>query len=157
MWILIVGMVLSAPFLLYTQLGFLANSMRLWVLLPVVMMTPAVIVIRLLLEIGTRGFDFNAHNKLIARWTPTTHPSVDIMLPVCGESLEVLRNTWKHVAVLQEGYAGVATVYVLDDAARHEVATMAAEFGFRYGSRPNRGWFKKAGNLNFGLERSSGD
>ena len=157
MWILIVGMVLSAPFLLYTQLGFLANSMRLWVLLPVVMMTPAVILIRLLLEIGTRGFDFNAHNNLIARWSPSIHPSVDIMLPVCGESLEVLRNTWKHVAVLQEGYAGVATVYVLDDAARHEVATMAAEFGFRYGSRPDRGWFKKAGNLNFGLERSSGE
>ena len=40
MWMLILGMVLSAPFLLYTQLGFLANSMRLWVLFPVVMMTP---------------------------------------------------------------------------------------------------------------------
>lgn len=157
MRVLILGMVLSAPFLLYTQLGFLANSMRLWVLFPVVMMTPVVIVIRLLLEIGTRGFDFEAHNRLISNWAPARHPSVDIMLPVCGESLEVLRNTWKHVAVLQEGYPGPATVYVLDDAARDEVATMAAEFGFRYGSRPNRGWFKKAGNLNFGLERSSGE
>ena len=157
MWVLMLGMVLSAPFLLYTQLGFLANSMRLWVLFPVVMMTPIVIVIRLLLELGTKGFDFDAHNTLIERWTPESHPSVDIMLPVCGESLEVLRNTWKHVTVLQDGYPGLATVYVLDDAARDEVATMAAEFGFRYGTRPNRGWFKKAGNLNFGLELSSGE
>lgn len=153
----LLGMITSTPFLLYAQLGLLDSSMRLWVLLPAVTMAPVVVVIRVLLEIGTKDFDSAAHYKLIERWAPETYPSVDVMLPVCGESLEVLRNTWKHVAVLQDKYPGRATVHVLDDAARGEVATIAAEFGFRYGSRPDRGWFKKAGNLNFGLATSSGE
>jgi cellulose synthase (UDP-forming) len=153
----LIGMITSTPFLLYAQLGLLEKSMRLWVLLPIVLIAPMVIAIRLLLEIGTRDFDFAAHRLLIGRWAPRTYPTVDVMLPVCGESLEVLRNTWKHVAVLQDRYPGLVTVYVLDDAARGEAAMMAAEFGFRYGSRPDRGWFKKAGNLNFGLAMSSGE
>lgn len=54
-------------------------------------------------------------------------------------------------------YPGVVTAYVLDDADSPEVAAMADDFGFAYGSRPNRGWFKKAGNLLFGFHRSSGE
>lgn len=157
MWMHTVGIAVSVPLLFYSQLGFMSDSMRLWVLFPIVAITPFVFFIRILLELGTHGFDFEAHNRLVEKWRPKTYPSVDIMLPVCGESLEVLRNTWRHVAALQDAYGGLSTAYVLDDAARDDVATMAAEFGFRYGSRPNRGWFKKAGNLNFGLERSSGE
>jgi cellulose synthase (UDP-forming) len=157
MWVLLLGMLISAPLLLYTQLGFLSNSIRLWVLFPIVMMTPFVNLVRLVLEVGTRDFDFDAHNKLVNEWAPAAYPSVDIMLPTCGEALEVLRNTWKYVAPLQESYPGIATVYVLDDGGRPEVRTMAAEFGFRYLARPNPGWYKKAGNLNYGLEHSKGD
>jgi cellulose synthase (UDP-forming) len=157
MWMHTVGILASVPFLFYSQLGFMAGSMRLWVLFPIVAITPFVFFIRILLELGTKGFDFDAHKTLVEKWRPKTYPSVGVMLPVCGESLEVLRNTWKHVAALQDAYPGLTTAYVLDDAARDEVATIAAEFGFWYGSRPNRGWFKKAGNLNFGLERSSGE
>jgi cellulose synthase (UDP-forming) len=157
MWMHTLGIAGSVPFLFYSQLGFMAASMRLWLLFPIVAITPLVFFLRISLEFGTRGFDFETHGALVNKWRPRTYPSVDIMLPVCGESLEVLRNTWKHVAALQDAYPGVATAYVLDDAARGDAATMAAEFGFRYISRPNRGWFKKAGNLNYGLERSSGD
>jgi cellulose synthase (UDP-forming) len=157
MWVLIIGMVMGSPFLFYSQIHLIAYSMRLWILLPVILMTPIVTIIRLFLEIGTRDFDFFAHSKLVGSWAPETYPSVDIMLPTCGESMEVLRNTWNYVAPLQRGYPGTATVYVLDDGKRSEVRTMAAEYGFRYLARPNAGWYKKAGNLNYGLQHSAGE
>ena len=85
------------------------------------------------------------------------YPNVDVFLPVCGEPLDVLRNTWAHVAYMRQYYRGLVTPYVLDDAGDQAVAAMAAEFGFVYNSRPNRGWFKKAGNLRYGFQLSSGE
>ena len=85
------------------------------------------------------------------------YPSVDIFLPVCGEPLEVLHNTWVHVNRLADSYQGVVKTYVLDDAAEEEVGAMARDFGFHYVVRPNRGWFKKAGNLNHAFEKTDGD
>ena len=76
---------------------------------------------------------------------------------MCGEPLDVIRNTWVHVADMRQYYQGVVTVYVLDDAGDQAVAAMAAEFGFVYNSRTNRGWFKKAGNLRYGFQLSSGE
>ena len=55
------------------------------------------------------------------------------------------------------GYPGGVNVLVLDDSDRPEVASMAAEFGFTYHVRPNRGHMKKAGNLKYGFEHSAGD
>lgn len=103
------------------------------------------------------GFSLRRHRKLVRRWRPDAYPSVDVFLPVCGEPLEVLYNTWDHVWRLRESYPGAVTPFVLDDAADDEVRAMAADFGFEYGSRENRGWFKKAGNLHFGFGISNGD
>ena len=69
----------------------------------------------------------------------------------------MIKNTWAHVADMAHFYQGVVTLYVLDDDGDQAVAAMAAEFGFVYRSRPNRGWFKKAGNLRYGFRLSSGD
>jgi cellulose synthase (UDP-forming) len=85
------------------------------------------------------------------------YPNVDVFLPVCGEPLDVLKNTWVHVARMTQYYQGVVTPYVLDDAADQAVAAVAAEFGFVYRSRANRGWFKKAGNLRYGFQLSCGE
>jgi cellulose synthase (UDP-forming) len=49
------------------------------------------------------------------------------------------------------------TVLCLDDSDREEVRQMAAEFGFTYLCRPNRGWFKKVGNLQYGYANSHGE
>ena len=103
----------------------------------------------------TRGFDLAAHDRLVNAWRPGKYPSVDVFLPSCGEPLEILRNTSRWVAALK--YPGTVTVYSLDDANRTEVAELAREFGFVYFSRPNRGWFKKAGNLHYAYQRSTGD
>ena len=72
---------------------------------------------------------------------------MDVFLPVCGEPVDVVRNTWKYVAEMSDYYQGTVTAYVLDDSASPELKAMAREFGFAYATRPNRGWFKKSGNL----------
>lgn len=82
-------------------------------------------------------------------------PSVDVLLPSCGEELEVLENTFRAVAALD--HDGELHVVCLDDAGRPEVEALALRFGFRYLSRPNKGQFKKAGNLRYGYLRTGGD
>lgn len=103
----------------------------------------------------TRDWDVDRHDRFVAGWAPEHAPTIDVFLPTCGEDLAVLRNTAEHVAAMR--YSGAVTVYSLDDAHRPEVEALAAEFGFVYLSRPNRGWFKKAGNLRYGYERSHGE
>ena len=53
------------------------------------------------------------HRRLVKSWRPDVYPSVDVFLPVCGEPVDVLRNTWKYVAEMSEHYQGTVTPYVL--------------------------------------------
>jgi cellulose synthase (UDP-forming) len=101
----------------------------------------------------SKDFDIKAHRRLVRRWRPAVKPGVDVFLPVRGEPIEVLHTTWTHVRRLAAAHGGEVATYVLDDAADPEVEAMARHFGFAYVVRPNRGWFKKAGNLHhaFGL------
>lgn len=101
-------------------------------------------------------FDMAVHDRLVARFLAAgARPSVDVFLPNCGEAVEVLENTFRHVRALR--YDGPMEVYCLDDQGRDEVAALAARFGFRYLSRPDKGAFKKAGNLRYAYQRSSGE
>lgn len=104
-----------------------------------------------------KRFDINVHKELINKWKKHLNKSIDIFLPTAGEPLYVLRNTWDGVRELVENYSGKITVYCLDDADSGQVKKMAQEFGFEYSVRPNRGWFKKAGNLRFGFENSNSE
>ena len=106
-------------------------------------------------NISSTDFDLRAHRLAVASWRPAVYPDVDVFLPVCGEPLTVLANTWTHVSRLAGTYGGVVTPVVLDDAGDPDVAALAAEHGFRYHTRPNRGWFKKSGNLRYGFRLSS--
>ncbi|MEO7617797.1 MAG: hypothetical protein ABIS59_03060, partial [Candidatus Saccharibacteria bacterium] len=45
-----------------------------------------------------RGFALRPHQLLVESWRPLQYPSVDVFLPVCGEDLRVLRNTWHYVS-----------------------------------------------------------
>jgi cellulose synthase (UDP-forming) len=83
--------------------------------------------------------------------------SVDILVPCCGEPLEVISTTLK--AVQRINYHPL-DVYVLDDGASPAVAALAQACGFRYLSRTQAGETRqdaKSGNLNFGLNHSCGD
>jgi cellulose synthase (UDP-forming) len=144
--------------LLISQSRFLFITPTLtWAFGPFVVFTIGYYAISLCVNLGTKGFDYPAHRRLVASWWPVRHPSLDVFLPVCGEPAAVLANTWTHVAELVRAYPGAVTAYVLDDGDSAETRRMAAGFGFAYLVRPDRGWMKKAGNLRHGFTRSSGE
>jgi cellulose synthase (UDP-forming) len=127
------------------------------VFLPFVAFTIAYYVLSMVVTAGTRGFDQEAHRALVTGWRPPGYPSLDVFLPVCGEPIEVLHNTWVHVFELIQAYPGIAAAYVLDDGASGAAQAMAASFGFRYLVRPDRGQLRKAGNLRHGFAHSAGE
>src|SRR5215467_1254222 len=86
--------------------------------LPFVAFTGTYIVYQMIslpVNFAGRGFDLPAHQARIRAWHPLVYPGVDIFLPICGEPIELLRNTWSAVADLIADYAGEAQAYVLDD------------------------------------------
>lgn len=102
-----------------------------------------------------RRYTRDSHDLLLRAWNPARHPSVDLLLPTAGEPLAVLDNAYRHTAAVH--WPGELTVLVLDDADRPEVCRLAESYGFRYHARPDRGRFKKAGNLNHGLAAGEGE
>jgi cellulose synthase (UDP-forming) len=80
------------------------------------------------------------------------HPSVDVLVPIYTESLDILDRTLAACAALR--WPG-KTVTVCDDSHREEVARLAAEHGARYLPGPRR--HAKAGNLNNALALTSGE
>ena len=147
---------ISFSCLVVSQARLAQSSPWLWVYLPLLAFTVLYYVTSLRVNALTCDFNLRAHRRLVRSWCPEVYPTVDIFLPVCGEPIEVLHNTWTHVQRLVQHYPGVVTPYVLDDSISPELAAMAADFGFLYSSRPNRGWFKKAGNLHYGFRLSTG-
>ncbi len=114
-------------------------------------------VISLPVNFTGRGFDLAAHEARVRAWRPPSYPSVDVYLPICGEPIEVLRNTWTAVTELIAGYAGVARAYVLDDGPSDEARSAAESYGFRYLCRPDPRAYKKSGNLRHAFARTDGE
>jgi cellulose synthase (UDP-forming) len=156
-WLLTLASLASFPLLLFSQARLMLQFHWFWFYVPFVIMGALFLALPLITDALARGFDFSEHKRLVGDWHPTTYPSVDVFLPVCGEPVDVVRNTWKYVAEMSRHYQGTVTAYVLDDSASPELKAMAREFGFAYARRPNRGWFKKSGNLWFGFQVSYGD
>lgn len=104
-----------------------------------------------------KSFDLAVHRERVRRWRPWRYPTVDVFLPICGEPIEVLRNTWEGVYELVQAYPGEADVYVLDDGPSEEAMLIAPSFGFRYVRRPQLRYRKKAGNLNYAFAHTSGE
>jgi cellulose synthase/poly-beta-1,6-N-acetylglucosamine synthase-like glycosyltransferase len=143
-------------FLTTVSLLFLVRSQA-WaipLLIPLAIATVGMIA-SLLTSVQKRRDTLARHCRRVASFDPVDPPSVDVFLPSAGEDLAVLANTYYHVSRLE--WAGEITVYVLDDSAREAVRDLAWEHGFRYLTRPNRGYLKKAGNLRYGYQNSSGD
>jgi cellulose synthase (UDP-forming) len=80
------------------------------------------------------------------------HPTVDVLVPIYSESLEILDRTLAACAALRWPDR---TIWVCDDSHRPEVAALAAEHGARYLRGPRR--HAKAGNLNAALAVTSGE
>jgi cellulose synthase (UDP-forming) len=109
------------------------------------------------LSFAGHEFDLLAHQRRVGAWAPDIYPDVDIYLPICGEPLEVLRNTWTGVWGLAQAYPGIAQPYVLDDADDPDARELAATLGFSYVIRKNRPWMKKSGNLRHAFGQTIGE
>ncbi|MEV4722099.1 glycosyltransferase family 2 protein [Micromonospora humida] len=155
--VLMIASFVSFTGLLTSQLLFVRMAPWLLALLPLFGFTVLYYLISATVNIGTPGFDLDRHRRLVRDFQPPVHPSVDVFLPVCGEATEVLRNTWEHVSRMVDHYPGRVHVYVLDDSATDEREAMALAFGFVYQRRPNRGWYKKAGNMRYAYQRTLGE
>jgi cellulose synthase (UDP-forming) len=103
-----------------------------------------------------RNFDLTGHEYRVMTWQPRAYPAVDVFLPICGEPLEVLRNTWEGVAQMRWAYPGEVRPYVLDDGWSDQAAALARRFRFGYIRRPER-VHKKAGNLRYAFARTRGE
>ncbi|GAB4147425.1 MAG: hypothetical protein OHK0017_09140 [Patescibacteria group bacterium] len=100
-------------------------------------------------------FNLAKHNKIVDQyWSENKEPSVAVFLPVCDEDIRVIEATWQGVKAIN--YSNYK-VYVLDDGTNSRIKSMADQYGFNYLHRPNRGEFKKAGNLRFGYDNSEGE
>ena len=156
-WLLTIGSLASFPLLLFSQLLLMLHYHWFWLCAPFIGLAVLFLALPLITDGMSRSFDMAAHRRLVDGWRPRKYPKVDVFLPVCGEPLPVLRNTWTYVARMMRHYQGTATPYVLDDSANDQIRMMAREFGFVYATRPNRGWYKKSGNLWFGFQVSDGE
>jgi cellulose synthase (UDP-forming) len=156
-WVLTVCSVLTFPPLVYSQVRLFIDSPWFLLYAPFMALGTLCFLLSLITDGVSRSFDLAEHQRIVTAWRPWWYPTVDVFLPTCGEPLDLLRNAWIHIAALRASYSGELTPYVLDDSARPEVKQMAREFGFAYATRPDRGWFKKSGNLKYGFEISDGE
>ena len=122
-------------------------------LLMLVVMVPWSIYIVVLATFRPR-ITWESHRQVIRAGKHMLRSSVDVFLPVCGEDLEIIRNTLHHVYRMT--WDGPLNVYVLDDGDSWQVSLLAREFGANYLVRDDRPLFKKSGNMNNGMRHSSG-
>ena len=105
-------------------------------------------------SIWGKDFVLEEHQKKIEEAKENNYfPSVDIFLPVCGEPLTMLDNTWKYVSAMD--YPNFS-VHVLDDGKKDEVKYLAEMYGFNY-IRRGVNTLKKAGNLRHAFTMTSGE
>jgi cellulose synthase (UDP-forming) len=154
---LTITLVISATCLTISQIRFAAYDPALW---PFLVFTGTYVlyqVIGLPVNFTGRGFDLSAHQARIQAWCPRSYPGVDIFLPICGEPIEVLHNTWAAVCGLLAHYPGPAQAYVLDDGPSDEARSLAESIGFHYIRRPGHRVHKKAGNLRYAFAQTSSE
>jgi cellulose synthase (UDP-forming) len=154
---LAVILAIGSSCLIVSQLRFEAGAPVAWPFAIFTCVYVAYQVISLPVNFTGRNFDLAAHRVLVARWKPRSHPTVDIYLPICGEPIDVLENTWRAVSELIASYPGTASGYVLDDGPSDEARSLAASIGLNYIRRPEARACKKSGNLRYAFARTAGE
>jgi cellulose synthase (UDP-forming) len=150
-------LVIGSSCLIISQIRFELHDL---VLSPFLAFTGTYVIYQMIslpVNFAGRGFDLAAHEERIRAWHPDSYPRVDIFLPICGEPIELLRNTWTAVSGLVENYPGVARAYVLDDGPSDEARSVSLSFGFLYIRRPDLPAGKKAGNLRHAFARTDAE
>jgi cellulose synthase/poly-beta-1,6-N-acetylglucosamine synthase-like glycosyltransferase len=149
--------VLSWLLVLYGLTGFLRLHQLHLLFIPIVAIVGYYRLVSYTVMSQYPGFDIKKHNRKIKKYWDkyfSAQPSVDIFLPIFGEDLSVIRETWEGVKHIN--YTNFK-VHVLDDGDSSDAKTMAQEFGFNYMVREDRGKYKKAGNLRNGYDNTDGE
>lgn len=102
---------------------------------------------------GGCNMSYEEHSKLCSNNSDFSNISVDVFLPVCGEDIEVLFNSWKYVNQID---FPDFNVYVLDDGNSKEVESLCMLYKFNYIVRNDRPTLKKSGNLRNAFKITSG-
>jgi len=148
---------ISATCLIISQIRFETQDAAFW---PFMVFTGSYAlyqVVCLPVNFSGRGFDLAAHQVRVQGWNPPAYPDVDVYLPICGEPIEMLRNTWTAVCGLLEAYQGQIQAYVLDDGPSDEARDLAASLGLAYIRRPGQRVHKKSGNLRYAFACTSSE
>jgi cellulose synthase (UDP-forming) len=159
-WLVRAVYVFGAIAWLFALYGFLRlfklDVRYLWFFGPLVAFFTAYNFLLFYINFFYQPFDVKKHRRFVsAFWKETKRqPTVDVFLPICGESTAILHETF--LAVSRMEYEK-KKVYVLDDRGSEEHKLLAKELGFTYLSREDKGYMKKAGNLKHGFDRSSGE
>ena len=149
--------VIGAGCLIISQIKFEAHNPAPW---PFMIFTATYLIYQLIsvpVNFTGAGFDLAAHQERIQAWRPVCYPGVDIYLPICGEPIDMLCNTWSAVSELVAGYPGAAQAYVLDDGPSDEARSVCESFGFGYIRRPDARVYKKSGNLRHAFAQTSAE
>jgi cellulose synthase (UDP-forming) len=119
------------------------------------MVPPAIV--NFWLRMRKRRINLEDHSQFVQVWreTRSSHATVDVFIPCCGEDGTVLANTYSWVRQLE--WPGRVRVYVLDDADDATTKRLAEASGFNYVVRSNRGEWKKAGNLINAFDTTDGE
>lgn len=101
------------------------------------------------------GFDVGRHRQKVHDfWAGKPDlPKVAVFIPAAGEDVAVVGKTVRDAVNID--YPDFS-VFVLDDSKGGLYKQLSHELGVYYVRRPNIGEFKKAGNLNYALERIRG-
>lgn len=149
--------ILSFFGLFVSSYRFFGTDPILHIFYPVLAATSVYYLVSLLTQGFGKKFSAEDHFNLVKSWRPKKYPSLDIFLPVCGEDINIIQNTWFGVKAVAKKYKGKVDVYVLDDGDSSQVKNLASKFGYNYLVRDNRGHFKKSGNLRHGFLNSSNE
>jgi len=106
------------------------------------------------LQLFYQGLNIKKHTHFVTEfWKKNHEPSVDIFLPWAGENLSMHEQVVK--ACAQINYKNYK-IYMLDDVGSENHRELAQKYGAIYLSRPNKGQYKKSGNLEYGYRHSTG-
>jgi len=110
---------------------------------------------RFTLQLFYQGLNIEKHKYFISKfWAENKEPTVNIFLPWAGEDIKMHEEVVR--AATQLNYKNYK-VYMLDDIGSSEHKKLAEKYNANYLSRPNKGVYKKSGNLEFGYRNSNGE
>ena len=109
----------------------------------------------MLLGLLYQPFSIKKHNLLVNNYwkhlPDQDAPKVCIFLPICGEAFEITSNTL--LAISRVNYPNLQAV-CLDDGNKADIKELCQKLNITYLTRPNRGQYKKSGNLQFGYDNT---